>query len=129
MYMSLITSEITKLKIKRNLCIVELLEVENKVVKVEMVQKYRLLKYNTEYIVNLKKVIAFEVQQLADYKVSREYDIKWIVDGLNNNDLQLDDLQKDLRKLKDECKCIMEKLNNINDIVPLFGYIATHKKN
>lgn len=121
--------ELTKLKIKRNLHIVELLELENKIVKVEMVQKYRLLQYNIKYIAKLKKVIGLEAQQLAQFKIGREYDIKLLVDELNQDTLQIQDLDTDLTTLKNNCITVIQKINGMNDEVPLFAYITGYEKN
>ena len=104
----------TKLKIKRNNTVIHFLEMENKITKVEMVVKYRLLKYNTDYIAELKKINELELLQMNNYDFGREYDINLIVNNLNKSDLKISDLETDLLVLKKECIRILNDLCVLN---------------
>ena len=104
----------TKLKIKRNNTVIHFLEMENKITKVEMVVKYRLLKYNTDYIAELKKINELELLQMNNYDFGREYDINLIVNNLNKSDLKISDLESDLLVLKKECIRILNDLCVLN---------------
>lgn len=104
----------TKLKIKRNNTVIHFLEMENKITKVEMVVKYRLLKYNTDYIAELKKINELELLQMNNYDFGREYDINLIVNNLNKSDLKISDLESDLLVLKKECIQILNDLCVLN---------------
>lgn len=92
--------DISKIKIKRNKDLLTLLEIENKIVKLEMVAKYRLIAHNMKYIEEINKIIDIERKQLYEYDIGRNNEIKSITNTINNMDVNIDDITRDIKALK-----------------------------
>lgn len=120
-------NEMVKQKMKRNLCIVNLLEIENKIIKLEMILKYRLVTHNSQYIDKLKKINSIEIFQLSEYKLSREYEINLLIDELNESSLDTSDIQDDLDKLKKQCKEIIANIYILSNSIPIIGIITNYR--
>lgn len=117
-------NDMIKLKIKRNFNILEMLELESKISKLEMLIRYRLLKSNAIYIEEIKKITAVEVKQLNEYSLCREAEILKLTYNLNNIDFNIAELQSEIRDLKNQCVAIMDKIDKLDANIPENGFVT-----
>jgi uncharacterized protein YlxW (UPF0749 family) len=117
-------NDMIKLKIKRNFNILEMLELESKISKLEMLIRYRLLKSNAAYIKEIKKITAVEVRQLNEYSLSREAEILKLTCSLNNIDFNIAELQSEIRDLKNQCIAVIDKINKLDESIPENGSVT-----
>lgn len=113
-----------KLKLRRNEQIINLLNIETKIAKLEMLMRYRLVTHNTTYVTRLQEINDIERQQLNIYDLSREHNIKVLTTNLNNFDIELDTLKKDILDLKYKFIDILALVNDINSTIPEGGIIT-----
>ena len=113
-----------KQKIKRNFNVLEIIELENKITKLEMIIKYRLLKYNDAFVKEIKKINQIEVQQLYQYSLEREAEIINLTNNINSLELNIKDIQNEINEMKNQCLFIIDKINKLDEEIPLSGFIS-----
>lgn len=112
-----------RIKLKRNDELITLLDIENKMSKLEMLVVYRRLKHNTAYIDLLNKINDIERQQLYTYDLERESEIKTITDTINNMDPNIIELRSDIMSLKPQFMEAIKNIHNLNESIPNEVYV------
>lgn len=116
-----------KLKIQRNRKIINLLEIENKIIKLEMVSRHRLLNHNNAHIQQVNKIINVETEQLLEYKLHREEYVTDLTNEINDTTLDVETLQSEINELKNQFKIITTEIKQINETIPVLTYIINYK--
>lgn len=116
--MSTEIDKITLLKIERNNIMQDILIIQEKIVKLEMVIKYRMLKKCTEKQELLKKINGIEHMQLYNYDFSREHQIIEMTNQINIIDINTNDIKKDMADLIDQYHKSVEKIKIIQSNIP-----------
>lgn len=109
---------LTKLKINRNKNLITMLEIENKIIKLEMVIKYRLLVHNMKYIEELNKINDIERKQLYEFDIQRHINIKELTHGINNMNISVDDVKKDIMSLKPVFLKTVDSIKTLTKCMP-----------
>jgi hypothetical protein len=108
-------NEITKLKIKRNKLMENVLTLEVKIAKLEMVIKHRLISHNAEMLVLLKHATDLEFKQLYEHKESRAKEIIKIINEFEGSYVDIKDIKQELKQYRNEHVSIFDKLNKNKD--------------
>ena len=116
-----------KLKLEHNKHIIDLLNIESKIAKLEMIIKMRLVIFNTNYIEDLNKINLIEKKQLYEYDLDREKLSRDMTSALNNRDVNISDIQLDTINLKNSFLSKLELINKLNECIPTSGFIANYK--
>lgn len=109
---------LVRLRLKRNEEIKKLLDVENKIIKLEMLIVYRRLAHNTEYKSKVDEMNKLDLAQLTDYRLSREHEIKSLASIINGSEANVQDLKDDIEKLRPELLQAIENIKLINAKMP-----------
>jgi hypothetical protein len=117
---------VTKIKIKRNQNLISLLEIENKIIKLIMIIKYRLLTNNTKRIEMINEINDIERQQLYTYDIQRHNIVTELTNNVNNTNVFLDDIKEDILKLKPDALKAIDQIHTLNKAIP--NIIVTNNK-
>ena len=119
------TYTLCKTKIKRNEEMVSLLELDNKICKLELVLSYRKINNNIERIKKIKEINDLERKQMYDYTFERNKTIENMTIFLNQMDNNIAELKderldyiKQMYEIGDRVKIINESLPNTIFIGP-----------
>lgn len=92
--------------------------IENKIIKKEMVVRYRLTELNENKIAYIKRINVIEEKQLDMYCQIRESEIKMLTDKINDTRLDIYDITEECKQLYAERSELLGKLNSINEQIP-----------
>jgi hypothetical protein len=109
------------MKLFRNKNIIRTLELGNKVIKLEMIARYRVVQQNTERIAKAQAINAIEEKQLHKYDLIRESEVLILTEEYNNIELDISDMYKELLILKEQILECQTNINNMNSKIPSHG--------
>ena len=120
-------NSMVKIKIERNDTIKTVLELENKIAKLEMVIKYRLLKHNSIYIEILDKINDIEKNQLYEYSLYREDQVTKLTNDINQMNYGIADIKKEINELKTNYNKMINRVLELDKSIPDYRLITNVK--
>lgn len=118
--------EMLNLKIQRNKLFLELIEIENKIIKADMVIKYRALNHNAERIKMINEINEIESDQYKEYSLERENRVNSLIEQISKPcDVGL--IKKEIDDLKEEYSHQMLKIQEINSKIPETGVVTNFR--
>ena len=111
-------TELVKLKIEKNKKMIELLDTENKILKKEMLLRYKLVEFNNERIKDIEKINDIEKQQLNNYSLVRESEVSVIIDIINNAKIDVQDIISTRAQLYNDKNTLMREIQTLESQIP-----------
>lgn len=122
------TYQLTQIKLKRNANMVNLLNLESKIAKLEMIISYRRVIHNTQYADMLDKINEIERKQLYDYSIDRENKVKLLTDKVNEMNSNIEDIKQEIVPLKHKFLETITAINSLNSSIPDKVYVCNKKE-
>jgi hypothetical protein len=122
------TYTLCKTKIKRNDEIISLLELDNKICKLELVLCYRKIKNNVNRIKKINEINEIERKQIYDYTFERNKVIEDMTAFLNQMDNNITDLKIERDELIKQMYIIGDHIKLINNSLPNTIFIGPEKQ-
>lgn len=110
--------ELVKLRMMRNAEIAKLLEIENKVLRLELIATYRKIQTNIKTAKILKEMNDIEKLQSIHYDTNRDHDIKMLTTTLNNIIPNIKEIKDEIINLQPEFEEVTRNIKEINKIMP-----------
>jgi hypothetical protein len=107
-----------ELKIRRNKCLIELLNIRDAMLKREIKLKYRIILHNQAKKEKLVEINDIEQQQLDHYDLLREDKIFIMTEEINNCEYNIVDLMNELNELQEKQNKAMEEFSILNTQIP-----------
>lgn len=117
-------NEIIKLKIKRNNKVILMLELENKISKLEMILKHRLVINHVKCIEDLKKINTLEVLQFSNYSPARSCEVAHLASVINNEYVMVEDINPSIVESRDKIIAMMDEIKKIDSSISIMSYAS-----
>jgi hypothetical protein len=118
--------ELIDFKIQRNNLFLELIEIENKIIKLDMIIKYRALNYNSERVKMIQTINDIEKNQLKEYSLERESEVNKLIEDISKP-CEVESIKKEINELRIEYSKQLLKIEEINSKIPLRGVVTNFK--
>ncbi len=118
--------EMIDFKIERNNLFLELIEIENKIIKSDMIIKYRALKYNSERVEMIQKINDIEKNQLKEYSLERESEVNKLIEDISKP-CDVESIKKEINDLRVQYSQQLLKIEEINSKIPHRGVVTNFK--
>jgi hypothetical protein len=109
---------IIRTKIERNNNLIRLFKVKSSISKLEMIMHLRILKQNDVYISLIDEINAIEQKQLYEFTIERDVKIATLTNLINNTQINIKDLEKEMEKLTLKNKELIDLLKKMNSSIP-----------
>lgn len=109
---------IIRTKIERNNNLIKLFKVKSSISKLEMIMHLRILKQNDVYISLIDEINAIEQKQLYEYTIERDKEIAALTYLINNTQIDIKDLEKEMENLTLKNKELIDLLKKMNSCIP-----------
>lgn len=121
------TYTLCKTKIKRNEEMINLIELDNKICKLELVLCYRKINNNIERIKKINEINNIERKQMYNYTYERNQTIDDMTHYLNNMDNNIIDLKSERNEIINQMYNISESIKTLNESLPNTIFIGPEK--
>lgn len=118
--------ELINLKLQRNKLFTELIEIENKIIKLDMIIKYRALKFNVDRIKMIQQINEIENRQLKEYSLDREAEVNKLIESISKP-CDIESIKKEINDLRAEYASHLLKIEEINIKIPQRGVVTNFK--
>lgn len=89
------------LKIQRNNLFLELIELENKIIKLDMVIKYRALNHNLERVKIIQEINEIDNEQYREYSLERENRVNSLIEKISMP-CDIGSIKKEINELSEQ---------------------------
>lgn len=118
--------ELINLKLQRNKLFTELIEIENKIIKLDMIIKYRALNFNNERVKMIQQINEIENKQLKEYSLDRESEVNKLIENISKP-CDVGSIKKEINDLRAEYANHLLKIEEINIKIPQRGVVTNFK--
>lgn len=122
------TYTLCKTKIKRNEEMISLMELDNKICKLELVICYRKLKNNVERIKKINEINGLERKQMYEYTFERNATIGDMTEYLNQMDNNIADLKLERTEILKQMHDVSDRVKALNESLPNTIFIGPEKQ-
>lgn len=122
------TYTLCKTKIKRNDEMISLMELDNKICKLELVLCYRKINNNIARVKKIKEINDLERKQMYDYTFERNKTIEDMTTYLNQMDNNIEDLKTERLEYIKQMYDVSDRVKVLNDSLPNTIFIGPEKQ-
>ena len=122
------TYTLCKTKIKRNEEMLALMELDNKMCKLELVLCYRKINNNIARIKKINEINDLERKQMYDYTFERNEIIGSMTDYLNQMDNNIIDLKQERTQILKQMYDVSNRVKKLNESLPNTIFIGPEKQ-
>lgn len=116
------------LKIQRNNLFLELIELENKIIKLDMVIKYRALNHNLERVKIIQEINEIDNEQYREYSLERENRVNSLIEKISMP-CDIGSIKKEINELSEQYSHQLLKIEEINLKIPQTGVVTNFRVN
>lgn len=120
--------EMLDLKIQRNNLFLELIELENKIIKLDMVIKYRALNHNLERVKIIQEINEIDNEQYREYSLERENRVNSLIEKISMP-CDIGSIKKEINELSEQYSHQLLKIEEINLKIPQTGVVTNFRVN
>lgn len=120
--------EMLDLKIQRNNLFLELIEIENKIIKLDMVIKYRALNHNLERVKIIQEINEIDNEQYREYSLERENRVNSLIEKISMP-CDIGSIKKEINELSEQYSHQLLKIEEINLKIPQTGVVTNFRVN
>jgi hypothetical protein len=107
-----------ELKEKRNLCLIELLKIEEIILYKEIKMRSIIINFNKSKIEKIMEINDIENKQKLNYDLIRESKIEMLTNEINDSSYDLDEIKKEIHDYKLKCEQLIKHINYLNSQIP-----------